>query len=64
MIVCRIARLYQDRNKPYRIVTPYDAQRTAIEIGLKSANLNWENKVFNVDSFQGLSYVSIATVRF
>ena len=55
MIVCHIARLYQDQNKPYRIITPYDAQRTAIEIGLKSANLNWENKVFNVDSFQGPS---------
>ncbi|KIM67497.1 hypothetical protein SCLCIDRAFT_1106126 [Scleroderma citrinum Foug A] len=52
-IVCRLARLYQDQNKPYRIITPYDAQRTTIEIGLKQADLHWENKVFNVDSFQG-----------
>ncbi|KAF9049492.1 P-loop containing nucleoside triphosphate hydrolase protein [Hymenopellis radicata] len=34
------------------IITPYDAQRTAIENALKRSNLPW-GKVFNIDSFQG-----------
>ena len=34
------------------VITPYDAQRGAIENQLKAANLPWE-RVFNVDSFQG-----------
>jgi regulator of nonsense transcripts 1 len=34
------------------IITPYDAQRAAIQAGLKAENLPWET-VFNVDSFQG-----------
>ncbi|PBK86089.1 P-loop containing nucleoside triphosphate hydrolase protein [Armillaria gallica] len=35
------------------VITPYDAQRAAIEEELKSQNLPWERRVFNVDSFQG-----------
>ena len=62
MIVCRLARLYEDRNKSYRIITPYDAQRTAIEVGLKNASLRWANRVFNVDSFQGPLCPSFARV--
>lgn len=34
------------------IITPYDAQRAAIERQLKAEDLPWE-RVFNVDSFQG-----------
>lgn len=63
IIVCRLARLYQGQNKSYRIITPYDAQRNAIESDLKNADLPWENRVFNVDSFQGPLYPSISTVR-
>ena len=63
MIVCHLARLYKDQDKSYRIITPYDAQRTAIEVGLKNANLHWENTVFNVDSFQGPLYPLLVTVR-
>ncbi|KIM67502.1 hypothetical protein SCLCIDRAFT_107863 [Scleroderma citrinum Foug A] len=63
--VCRLARLHQDRNKSYRIITPYDAQRNAIENGLKNANLPWENIVFNVDSFQGNEgdHIIVSVVR-
>ncbi len=42
----------QDVSK-FRIVTPYDAQRSLIEKSLKDGELDWEDKVFNVDSFQG-----------
>ncbi len=37
----------------FRIVTPYDAQRSLIEKSLKDGKLDWKDKVFNVDSFQG-----------
>ena len=39
------------------VITPYDAQRAAMEKALENANLPWDS-VYNVDSFQGLSAVS------
>ncbi|KAL5498110.1 hypothetical protein ACEPAH_2240 [Sanghuangporus vaninii] len=39
-------------HKDFCIITPYDAQRGAIQNALKKERLPWEN-VFNVDSFQG-----------
>jgi len=45
------------KSKNFCVITPYDAQRAAIETGLKSADLPWDS-VYNVDSFQGLSIVS------
>ncbi|KAK7681802.1 hypothetical protein QCA50_015149 [Cerrena zonata] len=63
--VIHIARKYQKEGKDYRIITPYDAQRNAIEKSLKSANMNWEDKCFNVDSFQGneADHIVISVVR-
>lgn len=49
-----LAQHFQDENISYRIITPYDAQRSALEQALKEEDLNWEDKCFNVDSFQGL----------
>jgi len=49
----RIARRYIQEEKSFKIITPYDAQRNAIERALKTAGLTWDNTVFNVDSFQG-----------
>ncbi|KAK0189354.1 AAA domain-containing protein, partial [Armillaria mellea] len=43
------------------IITPYDAQRAAIERELKNQNLPWE-RVFNVDSFQGRNEADIVLV--
>lgn len=48
-----LAKHLQDENVSYRIITPYDAQRSALEQALKEEDLNWEDKCFNVDSFQG-----------
>lgn len=36
------------------VISPYDAQRAAIEKGLQNAKLPWDS-VYNVDSFQGSS---------
>jgi len=49
-----LAKHLQDENVSYRIITPYDAQRGALEQALKEEDLNWKDKCFNVDSFQGL----------
>lgn len=49
----KVARQYVAKGKDFRIITPYDAQRSLLENVLKSAKLPWEDKVFNVDSFQG-----------
>lgn len=48
--------MLQAKNKRFRIITPYDAQRNLIEEALKANELEWENKCFNVDSFQGLFF--------
>jgi superfamily I DNA and/or RNA helicase len=45
--------MLQAKKKQFRIITPYDAQRSLIEDKLKLQDLKWEDKCFNVDSFQG-----------
>lgn len=52
-VVVKLARLYESKKMSFRIITPYDGQRSHIEGLLKSEKLTWEDKVFNVDSFQG-----------
>ena len=51
--IVKLASIFQAQGKNYRIITPYDAQRSLIEEELKKAELEWGNKCFNVDSFQG-----------
>ncbi|KAF9461708.1 hypothetical protein BDZ94DRAFT_1167246, partial [Collybia nuda] len=50
--------------KDFCVITPYDAQRAAIEKALKGEGLPWD-RIFNVDSFQGneANYVLISVVR-
>lgn len=55
-----LAQYLQDEGKSYRIITPYDAQRSEIERALQEEDLNWHDKCFNVDSFQGRCLVSNA----
>ncbi|KAI6038717.1 hypothetical protein EDC04DRAFT_2603755 [Pisolithus marmoratus] len=40
------------RGLDFRIITPYDAQRSLIEHELQAVNVRHEDKVFNIDSFQ------------
>jgi superfamily I DNA and/or RNA helicase len=63
--VVLIARILQGGGKPFRIITPYDAQRGRIEDALKAAKLKWEDTVFNVDSFQGneADFIVVSLVR-
>lgn len=51
--IATIARHLIDKQRSFKIITPYDAQRNTLQILLRSLKLPWENKVFNVDSFQG-----------
>ncbi|KAF8994646.1 P-loop containing nucleoside triphosphate hydrolase protein [Cyathus striatus] len=52
-IVVELIKTYY-RHKNFCIVSPYDAQRAAIEKQLKAENLPWDN-VYNVDSFHGIT---------
>jgi len=63
--ILKIASMLQEKSKNFRIITPYDAQRSLIEEGLKAKELDWEDKCFNVDSFQGNEedYIVISLVR-
>ncbi|KAJ7435910.1 P-loop containing nucleoside triphosphate hydrolase protein [Mycena galericulata] len=50
--ICYLVRRYTQTGKKFCIITPYDAQRAAIERQLKDENLPHE-AVYNVDFFQG-----------
>jgi superfamily I DNA and/or RNA helicase len=53
--VVLLARHLQNEDISYRIITPYDAQKSALEKALDDEGLDRDNKCFNVDSFQGSS---------
>jgi len=61
----QVARRYLQEGKAFKIITPYDAQRNAIENALRTAGLAWERTVFNVDSFQGNEedHIIVSVVR-
>jgi AAA domain len=54
-VAMRLAKKYHDLGKSYRIVTPYDAQRSELESALEREKLPWADRCFNVDSFQGIT---------
>ncbi|GLB40323.1 putative AAA domain containing protein [Lyophyllum shimeji] len=64
-IAVSLARIFNSTGKAYRVITPYDAQRSKLENALKAANLPWEDRCFNVDSFQGneADYIILSLVR-
>ncbi|OCH94375.1 hypothetical protein OBBRIDRAFT_789283, partial [Obba rivulosa] len=64
-VTIALVRIFHARGKTFRIITPYDAQRGLIERRLKAENLPWEDKCFNVDSFQGheADHILISVVR-
>jgi len=51
--VMQICRKYKSERRQYRIITPYDGQRGLLEKMLKQEKMEWEDRCFNVDSFQG-----------
>ena len=64
-IAVHMAKRYILKGEKFKIITPYDAQRNAIEKALKNAGLPWESTVFNVDSFQGneADHIIVSIVR-
>ncbi|KAI6119991.1 P-loop containing nucleoside triphosphate hydrolase protein [Pisolithus croceorrhizus] len=64
-VVVRLAGACQAKGLDFRIITPYDAQRSLIERELQSVGVSHEDKVFNVDSFQGneADHIIISVVR-
>jgi regulator of nonsense transcripts 1 len=52
-MVINLARIYHKQGKQFRIIAPYNGQRSMIEKQLELAKLPWEDKCFDVDSFQG-----------
>ncbi|KAK0485263.1 P-loop containing nucleoside triphosphate hydrolase protein [Armillaria novae-zelandiae] len=63
--VVKIVNILQRRGKSFKVVTPYDAQRSAIEKALENDNLTWKDTCYNVDSFQGNEddYIIVSVVR-
>ena len=62
-VVVKIARQLTIARKSFRIITPYDPQRSLLENGLKDAGLPWEDKCFNIDAFQGPSRFYFRFIR-
>jgi len=65
--VLKLASHLQKQQKEFQIITPYEDQRSTIEEQMKETpGLDWENKCFNVDSFQGLCgcYQAISYLTF
>ncbi|KXN88607.1 Regulator of nonsense transcripts 1 [Leucoagaricus sp. SymC.cos] len=66
-VVLQLAKYLQDNKLNYKIISPYDAQRNAIETKMKNSpeGLEWANTCFNVDSFQGNEedYIIVSLVR-
>ena len=58
-----VAQKFRSEGKRYKMITPYDAQRYLLERRLQDATLPWQDKCFNVDSFQSQG-VSSSTLRF
>ena len=54
--VVRLVKQHYDKTD-FCVITPYDAQRSAISMQLKKekGDLRFD-RVFNVDSFQGISF--------
>ncbi|CDO73717.1 hypothetical protein BN946_scf185015.g45 [Trametes cinnabarina] len=63
--VLKIAEKLQAEGKNYAIITPYDSQRSFLEEDMQTAGLVWQDKCFNVDSFQGneKDFIIVSLVR-
>ncbi|OJA16087.1 hypothetical protein AZE42_05642 [Rhizopogon vesiculosus] len=62
--ITKLAQLYVNQGKQYKIITPYDAQRNAIERQLKSEELPWEDSIGNEEDHIIVSLVRSRGVGF
>jgi superfamily I DNA and/or RNA helicase len=51
--VKQLVKVATEMNLDFRVITPYEGQRARVEGMLKNTGLPHEDRVFNVDSFQG-----------
>jgi superfamily I DNA and/or RNA helicase len=56
-VVLEVAKRLNSQGKSFRIITPYDPQRSLLENALKQEKLPWEDKCFNIDAFQGNGFI-------
>lgn len=63
--VLLLIRELEEKKKDYRIISPYATQTALILRRLKEEKLPWDDKCFNVDSFQGneADFIIISLVR-
>lgn len=63
--IIQLAKKLEEKERKYRIITPYEGQRNYIETLMKDEGLEWGDKCFNVDSFQGNEddFIIISIVR-
>lgn len=52
--ILHLARKLEEQDRNYRIITGYEGQRSHIENLMKEEGLEWGDKCFNIDSFQGM----------
>ena len=52
--ILHLAKKLQEQEQNYRIITGYEGQRSHIENLMQEEGLEWGDKCFNVDSFQGI----------
>ena len=52
--ILHLARKLQEQDRNYRVITGYEGQRSHIENLMKVEGLEWGDKCFSVDSFQGI----------
>ncbi|RXW22819.1 hypothetical protein EST38_g3023 [Candolleomyces aberdarensis] len=64
-VVIAVAKQLNESGLAYRIITPYDPQRSYLESELQREKLPHKDKCFNVDSFQGneADYIIVSLVR-
>lgn len=54
--ILHLARKLEEQDRNYRIIAGYEGQRSHIENLMKAEGLEWGDKCFSVDAFQGISF--------
>ncbi|TFK70343.1 P-loop containing nucleoside triphosphate hydrolase protein [Pluteus cervinus] len=58
-VVAKLAQKLHRLKRSYRIITPYDAQRSVLENGLRAEKIPWQDRCYNIDSFQGAPFFNV-----
>jgi superfamily I DNA and/or RNA helicase len=58
--VLQLASVLQEFKLNYKIITPYEEQRHTIQTEMQKEELEWGDKCFNVDAFQGIYFLFLS----